>query len=245
MSTKHKTPGRGLVALGAAAVLIFAAGVIGRNVGLQQLQAVLTEETGDRQELQPFDLSAYTLFKAENAITHFTLENGELTGRTITETAVLPENAQLPESFSSETTLAVRPEDREEINRSAVFAGSGSASETHDFLVMRDIYLPDNTSLRLYMTEYQSEEPRPVSAYLNMWSGMDWELAESVPEEYSMWRDESAVQWNGSWFLNLGGKNLRYEPGVWQVTESFTEEERDALPRDGSVQYGDSTVPVL
>lgn len=245
MSTKHKTPGRGLVALGAAAVLIFAAGVIGRNVGLQQLQAVLTEETGDRQELQPFDLSAYTLFKAENAITHFTLENGELTGRTITETAVLPENAQLPESFSSETTLAVRPEDREEINRSAVFAGSGSASETHDFLVMRDIYLPDNTSLRLYMTEYQSEEPRPVSAYLNMWSGMDWELAESVPEEYSMWRDESAVQWNGSWFLNLGGKNLRYEPGVWQVTESLTEEERDALPRDGSVQYGDSTVPVL
>ena len=173
MSTKRKTLGRGLVALGAAAVLVFAAGVIGRNVGLQQLQAVVTEETGDRRELQPFDLSAYTLFKAENAITHFTLENGELTGRTITETAVLPENAQLPESFSSETTLAVRPEDREEINRLAVFAGSGSASETHDFLVMRDIYLPDNTSLRLYMTEYQSVET-PARCRLTSICGAVW-----------------------------------------------------------------------
>lgn len=60
MREKQKTPGRGPVVLGAAAVLVFAAGIICRNIGLQGLQTALKEETGDRQELQPFSLSAYT-----------------------------------------------------------------------------------------------------------------------------------------------------------------------------------------
>lgn len=245
MREKQKTPGRGPVILGAAAVLVFAAGIICRNIGLQGLQTALKEETGDRQELQPFSLSAYTLFQAENAITHFTLENGELTGEIVTETCVLPEHAQLPEYLSSESTLAVRPEDRDKVNRSAVFSGNTAESQNQDFMVMRKIELPDGTSLRLHIADYHSDTAQRVAAYPDMWSGMDWALAEEVPDEYSLWQKQISVLWQNSWFVNLGGKELLYQPGVWKVTESLTEEEQAALPADGSVQYGDSNISVL
>lgn len=245
MKANHKTPGRGLVVLGAAAVLLLVAGVAVRSIGLQKLQPVLKEETGDREELKPFYLSGYTLLQAENAITYFELENGELTSQTMTETAVLPENAQLESWFPSNTELTVRPEERDAINQAAGFYGNVAESQTQDFMVMREIGLPDDTSLRLYMADYHSDTVQRVTAYPNMWSGMDWTLSENIPDAYSSWRDEEVVQWQGSWFLNLGGNNMRYQPGVWKVTESLTEEELEALPTDGSVQYGDSTIPVL
>ena len=245
MRANHKAPGRGLAVLGIAAVLVLAAGVAGRSIGLQKLQATLKEETGDREELKPFSLSGYTLLQAENAITYFELENGELIGRTMTETAVLPENAQLGNLFYSHTELAVRPEDRGAINQGSAFSGNTAESQAQEFVVMREIELPDNTSLRLYMADYHSDTAQRVTAYPNMRSGMDWTLSENVPDAYSRWRGEAIIQWQGSWFLNLGGDNMRYQPGVWKVTESLTEEELEALPTDGDVRYGDSTVPVL
>lgn len=245
MRANHKAPGRGLAVLGIAAVLVLAAGVAGRSIGLQKLQATLKEETGDREELKPFSLSGYTLLQAENAITYFELENGELIGRTMTETAVLPENAQLGNSFYSHTELAVRSEDRGAINQGSAFSGNTAESQAQEFVVMREIELPDDTSLRLYMADYHSDTAQRVTAYPNMRSGMDWTLSENVPDAYSRWRGEAIIQWQGSWFLNLGGDNMRYQPGVWKVTESLTEEELEALPTDGDVRYGDSTVPVL
>lgn len=245
MKTNHKTPGRGLVVLGLAAVLILVAGVAVRSIGLKKLQPVLKEETGDREELKSFFLSGYTLLQAENAISYFELENGKLTSRTMMETAVLPENAQMESWFPSHTELTVRPEERDAINRAADFYGNVAESQAQDFMVMRDIGLPNDTSLRLYMADYHSDTVQRVTAYPNMWSGMDWTLSDNIPDAYSSWRDEEVIQWQGSWFLNLGGNNMHYQPGVWKVTESLTEEELEALPTDGSVQYGDSAVPVL
>lgn len=245
MSKKKKRFGCGLAFLGAAAVLVFGAGIVCRNIGLQRMQTSLQEESGDRQELQPFSLSAYTLFQAENVVTHFTLENGVLSGQVMTETANMPENARLPELFSTHTILAVRPENRDTINRTGRFSGNTAESESSDFLVMREIQLPDDTCLRLHMADYQSETPGRVAAYPNMVSGMDWAFADTLPEQYAGWAEEDTISWQGSWFLNLGGKDLYYQPGVWRVTESLTEKERDALPADGTVQYGENTVPVL
>lgn len=245
MKIKRRNPGCGLLLLTVAAVLVFGVGTVCRNIGLQRLETTLREETGSREELQPFTLSAYTLLQAENVVTHFALENGELTGSLVTETAQLPENAQLPDTFYSDTSLAVLPENREEINRSATFSDNTATSKTRDFMVMREIELPDDTFLRLYMADYHSNDDRMVCAYPSTWSNMDWSLAESIPNEYSAWRSETIVRWQNSWFLGFGGTELNYQPGVWQVTESLSMEELQALPSDGEVLYGDSTVPVF
>lgn len=247
MRHANKHPGLNLAILAVAAVAVFGAGILARLAGLHQMQTALVEETGDRNTLQGFTLSGYTRFQAENTLTHFTLQNGLLTGETIPEQVRMPENAQLPSTFNDDSNIiTVAPEEREAVNRQATFSGNTATSYAKNFWIMREINLPDNTSLRLHIADKTSNMPVEVISYPTAWSGMDWSASNDyLPETYPSWAEEISTQWKGHWMIGLNKESVLYQPGIWRVTESLTEEEVEALPLDGAVQYADGTVNVL
>lgn len=247
MRHANKHPGLGLAIFAVAAVAVLGAGILARLAGLNQMQTTLVEETGDRNTLQGFTLSGYTRFQAENVLTHFTLQNGRLTGETIPEQVRMPENAQLPSTFGDDSNIiTVAPEEREAVNRQATFSGNTATSYAKNFWIMREITLPDNTSLRLHIADKTSNMPVEVVSYPNAWSGMDWSASNDyLPETYPSWAEEISVQWKGTWMIGLNKESVLYQPGIWRVTESLTEEEVQALPLDGTVQYNSGTVNVL
>lgn len=247
MRHTKRHPGLGLAILGIAAVAVLGVGVLARLAGLRRMQTTLVEESGDSQALQGFTISGYTRFQAENTLTHFTLQSGQLTGETLPEQVRMPENAQLPSAFSDNyNIIAVAPEERDVVNRQATFGGNTATSYAKNFWVMREINLPDNTSLRLHIADKTADTPVEVVSYPNARSGMDWSASNDyLPETYPTWADEIRVQWNGTWMIGLNKESVLYQPGIWRVTESMTEEEVEALPLDGAVQYADGTINVL
>lgn len=247
MKHANKHPGLGLAIFAVVAVAVLGAGILARLAGLHQMQPTLVEETGDRNTLQGFTLSGYTRFQAENTLTHFTLQSGLLTGETIPEQVRMPENAQLPSAFDDDINIiTVAPEEREAVNRQAGFGGNTATSYAKNFWVMREITLPDNTSLRLHIADNTVDMPVEVVSYPNAWSGMDWSATNDyLPETYPTWAEEISTQWKGNWMIGLNKDSVLYEPGIWRVTESLSEEEVEALPLDGTVQYNDNTVNVL
>ena len=247
MRHANKYPGLGLAIFAVAAVAVFGAGILARLTGLHRMQTTLVEETGDRNTLQGFTISGYTRFQAENTLTHFTLQNGRLTGETIPEQVRMPENAQLPSIFNDDLNIiTVAPEEREAVNRQASFGGNTATSYAKNFWIMREINLPDNTSLRLHIANKTADTPVEVVSYPNARSGMDWSASNDyLQETYPTWADEIRVQWNDNWMIGLNKESVLYQPGIWRVTESLTEEEVEALPLDGAVQYADGTINVL
>lgn len=246
MRHANKHPGLGLATFAVAAVAVFGAGALARLAGLHQMQTALVTESGDRNTLQGFTLSGYTRFQAENALTHFTLHNGLLTGETIPEQVRMPENARLPELSKDVNLITVAPEERETVNRQAIFGGNTVTSYAKNLWVMREIYLPDNTSLRLHIADQTADMPVEVVSYPTAWSGMDWETTHDyLPETYPTWADGIYTQWNGNWMIGLNKESVLCQPGIWRVIESLTEEEVEALPLDGTVQYNGDTVNVL
>ena len=53
------------------------------------------------------------------------------------------------------------------------------------------------------------------------------------------------AEWNEKWYIGIGSDSTHYPCGIWRVEKSLTEEEIEALPTDGAVQYGDNTLPVV
>lgn len=247
MRHAKRHPGLGLAILGIAAIAVFGVGILARLAGLRRMQTALVEESGDKQALQGFTISGYTRFQAENALTHFTLHNGNLSGETIPEQVRMPENAQLPNAFDENyNIITVAPEERDAVNRQATCSGNTATSYAKNFWIMREINLPDNTSLRLHIADKAASMPVEVASYLSSWNGLDWVASNDyLPETYPTWADEIAVQWNGDWMFGLNKESVLYQPGIWRVTESLTEEEVEALPLDGAVQYAEGTINVL
>lgn len=216
MKHANKHPGLGLAIFAVASVTVLAAGILARLAGLNQMQTTLVEESGNRDTLQGFTLSGYTRFQAENTLTHFILQNGLLTGETIPEQVRMPENAQLPSAFDDDSNIiTVAPEERDAVNRQANFSGNTATSYAKNFWIMREITLPDNTSLRLHIADKTSNMPVEVISYPNAWSGMDWSASNDyLPETYPSWAEEISVQWKGHWMIGLNKESVLYQPGI-------------------------------
>lgn len=246
MHTKKQSPARGLAVLAIVSVLVLGMGTAVRMVGLQKMQTRLIDEYGDHQALQPFQLSAYSRFQAENAITFVALENGQLSGQVFPEQVRLPENASLPDDFDDLNIITIAPEERDAVNQKASYSGNTATSSAQSLWVMRLITLPDNTSLRLHIADYQADEPVEVMSYPAAWSGMDWDVfGDYGRQAYPQWTSNLYVRWGDSWMVGLNKDSILYQPGIWRVTESLSEEEVQTLPTDGKVQYGDISVDVL
>lgn len=246
MKHSKRNPGLWLLALSIVAVLMFVLGTVGRLWGLQDLRATIQDETGDSRFLEPFSFTAYTLFQAENAVAECTLKEGQLTGKTQAETAMLPSDAQLPDDFRATNLIAVAPEERDTVNASVDFNGDTAFAKARKLWVMRELELPDGTYLRFHLADYQCDTGATVLAYPGGRSGLDWELVSNeYPEEFAAWIHMPTAEWNEKWYIGIGSDSTHYPCGIWCVEKSLTEEEIEALPTDGAVQYGDNTLPVV
>lgn len=246
MKRTQRHPGRSLAVLLAAAIAAFGLGTAARVSGLHNMQTTLADESGNRQVLQGLHLFGYTQFQAEKAIAYFSLDNGRIFSKVMPEQVQLPENVSLPDDFSKDSNLiAVAPEERDAVNRNSSFSGNTATSKARNLWVMREITLPDHTSLRLHIADYPVDEPVDVVSYPSLWSGMDWEASGIAQQTYPQWTDTIQARWKDSWMIGLNRESVFYRPGIWRVTQSLNEEEIQALPRDGTVQYGDFQTDVL
>ena len=226
-----RTPARSLAAVAAATLALLAGWAVFRVAGRGALDARLQNRQGDPAALQGFTLLGQVQHLNADAVTTFTLEDGEFCSETRLDTNTLAGATNWDYQLYSGTNWTIYPADRAAVNAAAVPDGDTLTSTAPRLVWMETLFLPDGTEVRLPIATWSEETP--VTAYWDPvdeeWT--DWCAFDVTDTEAELRPDQNLVPWQGRYCLTLPRSTDLQAAGIYRVEESLTEAEaRARLP---------------
>lgn len=243
-----RTPARSLAAVAAATLALLAGWAVFRAAGRGALDARLQNRQGDPAALQGFTLLGQVQHLNADAVTTFTLEDGEFRSETRLDTNTLAGATNWDYQLYSGTNWTIDPADRAAVNAAAVPDGDTLTSTAPRLVWMETLFLPDGTEARLPIATWS--EDTPVTAYWDPvdeeWT--DWCAFDVIDTESELRPDKNLVPWQGRYCLTLPRSTDLQAAGIYRVEESLTEAEaRARLPAvpvgAGGATAADKTAP--
>ena len=243
-----RTPARGLAAVAAATLALLAGWAVFRVAGRGALDARLQNRQGDPAALQGFTLLGQVQHLNADAVTTFTLEDGEFCSETRLDTNTLAGATNWDYQLYSGTNWTIDPADRTAVNAAAVPDGDTLTSTAPRLVWMETLFLPDGTEVRLPIATWSEETP--VTAYWDPvdeeWT--DWCAFDVIDTESELRPDQNLTPWQGRYCLTLPRSTDLQAAGIYRVEESLTEAEaRAQLPAvpvgAGGATAADKTAP--
>ena len=226
-----RTPARSLAAVAAVTLAMLAGWAVFRAAGRGALDARLQNRQGDPAALQGFTLLGQVQHLNADAVTTFTLEDGEFCSETRLDTNTLAGATNWDYQLYSGTNWTIDPADRAAVNAAAVPDGDTLTSTAPRLVWMETLFLPDGTEVRLPIATWSEETP--VTAYWDPvdeeWT--DWRAFDVIDTESELRPDQNLVPWQGRYCLTLPRSTDLQAAGIYRVEESLTEAEaRAQLP---------------
>ena len=245
---KNRTPARSLAAVAAATLALLAGWAVFRAAGRGALDARLQNRQGDPAALQGFTLLGQVQHLNADAVTSFTLEDGEFCSETRLDTNTLAGATNWDYQLYSGTNWTIDPADRAAVNAAAVPDGDTLTSTAPRLVWMETLFLLDGTEVRLPIATWSEETP--VTAYWDPvdeeWT--DWCAFDVIDTESELRPDQNLTPWQGRYCLTLPRSTDLQAAGIYRVEESLTEAEaRARLPAvpvgAGGATASDKTAP--
>lgn len=226
-----RTPARSLAAVAAVTLALLAGWAVFRVAGRGALDARLQNRQGDPAALQGFTLLGQVQHLNADAVTTFTLEDGEFRSETRLDTNTLAGATNWDYQLYSGTNWTIDPADRAAVNAAAVPDGDTLTSTAPRLVWMETLFLPDGTEARFPIATWSEETP--VTAYWDPvdeeWT--DWCAFDVTDTEAELRPDQNLVPWQGRYCLTLPRSTDLQAAGIYRVEESLTEAEaRAQLP---------------
>ena len=236
-----RTPARSLAALAAVTLALLAGWAVFRAAGRGALDARLQNRQGDPAALQGFTLLGQVQHLNADAVTTFTLEDGEFCSETWLDTNTLAGATNWDYQLYSGTNWTIDPADRAAVNAAAVPDGDTLTSTAPRLVWMETLFLPDGAEARLPIATWSEETP--VTAYWDPvdeeWT--DWCAFDVIDTESELRPDQNLTPWQGRYCLTLPRSTDLQAAGIYRVEESLTEAEAQARMSAVPVGTGGAT----